>query len=273
MYVKTAPALAATAANRVIDDSAMVTHVVTASCTGCHAPDIGAELVARCRLRSGVQRYHLGFMGCAAGLPALRLAQSICRSDPEATVLVVCVETSSVHLQLDGSTDALLTGALFADGAAAALVTARPVSGTNLRLDRFCTSLEPAAAEAMEWTIGDHGFVMRLSRELPELVAGIAPDAMAELLQDSGLTVPDLRHWAVHPGGKSILDRFEIALHLFPDALLPSRRVLARYGNMSSPTILFVLEQLLATAQPGPLCAIAFAPGLTVESALMWLEE
>ena len=272
-YAREAGKLAGCAAARALGQAeaigpAAVTHLVTASCTGFFAPGPDIELVDALGLSPAVERYHLGFMGCYAAFPALRLARSICLADPEAVVLVVSVELCTLHLQAAVDSDSLLAAAVFADGSAAALVSARePRHG--LRLDRFSSSLARERADDMAWTIGDTGFEMVLSSRLPQAVEEEVGGALAGLLD--GTDPRDIGSWAVHPGGRAILDRVEAALCLQPDALSASREVLARYGNMSSATVLFVLERLLereAESDPRVL-AVAFGPGLSVESALL----
>lgn len=277
LYVDAAMKLAVDAAHEalaIVDGPAAVTHVVTASCTGFHAPEPATELVRCCRLAADVERYHLGFMGCSAAFPALRLAHSICSADPSAVVLVACVEICTIHFQADLSTDALLANSLFADGAAAVIVTGRPVREPTLRIGHFASRVDDVGRDAMQWTIGNHGFRMRLSREVPGLVGSVAGPAVDALLGPAGLTVADIPFWAIHPGGKAILDRIERALALPAEALTESRAVLARYGNMSSPTVLFVLDQLLAAAPVAgePVVAMSFGPGLTTESALFHVD-
>ena len=250
-----------------------VTHVVTVSCTGFYAPGPDIEVVRALGLDPSVQRYHVGFMGCYGAFPALRAAADFCRADPAAVVLVVAVELCTLHLRSAEDADTLLSCSLFADGGAAAVVTARPApAGTPLLdLDTFASALVVEGEHDMAWTIGDEGFEMVLSGQVPRLVGTHVRDALTPLLGPGGDGYPDVDHWAVHPGGRSILDRVEDALELAPDQLAPSREVLRRYGNMSSATVLFVLRALLQEAPTGAgrVCALAFGPGLSVESALL----
>ncbi|HEX7002820.1 MAG TPA: type III polyketide synthase [Trueperaceae bacterium] len=244
-----------------------ITHLVTASCTGFFAPGPDIELVDSLRLSPGVERYHLGFMGCYAAFPALRMARSICLADPDAVVLVVALELCTLHLQASRDADSLLAASVFADGCAAALVSGREPE-TGFRLDRFGSALARERSGEMAWTIGDSGFEMVLSSKLPLAVEEVVGGAVAELLD--GDDPRSVEEWAVHPGGRAILDRVEGALCLGPGALWASRQVLASYGNMSSATVMFVLERLLAAESGGEgrTVALAFGPGLSVESAL-----
>ena len=250
--------------------AADVTHLVTVSCTGFYAPGPDVELIEALGLRAGTERYHLGFMGCYAAFPALRMARAFCRADPDAVVLVVAAEACSLHLQPVRDVDAIVAASVFADGAAAAIVAARPPTGPALRLDRFADGLVPEGASDMAWTIGDHGFEMVLSSYVPRIVGETTRAALQPLLDGSDVAPDDVRHWAVHPGGRAILDRLQEGLDLDDEALGDSREVLRRNGNMSSATILFVLRRLMRSAPPAgrPVLALAFGPGLTVASGL-----
>lgn len=278
VYVREAPPLFAAAARDALTrarvDAADITHVVTASCTGFFAPGPEFRLVRDLGLSTTVAREHLGFLGCAAALPALRSAARICAADPSALVLVVCAEICTIHLRSSPDPDQIVSSAVFADGAAAAIVTAAPAPGVaHLELDRFATAITEEGEAAMAWTIGDRGFEMTLTAEVPRIVGREVRAALRPVLEDAGGTIAggaSAPLWAVHPGGRSILDRVEAACGLDPDALRHSRDVLREFGNMSSATILFILQRLLAdpTVPDGAdLIAVAFAPGLTVESA------
>lgn len=258
--------------------AADITHVVTVSCTGFFAPGPDYALVRALGLPASTHRFHVGFMGCYAAFPALKMAQAFCEADPGATVLVVCAELCTIHMHSVDDPDTLIANSVFADGAAAVLVSARPPApGTPaLRLDRFETTLTPpGVGEAdMAWTVGDQGYDMVLSTYVPDIIEAHIGEALAPLLGQ--LRGPgDAAHrgverWAVHPGGRAILDRVQGSLGLSDDQLHPSREVLRRYGNMSSATVLFILADLLRSAgDEERVCAMAFGPGLTVESALM----
>ena len=252
-----------------------VSHVVTVSCTGFYAPGPDIEIVRSLGLAPTTLRTHIGFMGCYGAFPALRTAADLCRADPDAVVLVVAVELCTLHLHPAEDVDTVLSSSLFADGGAAAVVTARPApAGTPLlELDRFASALVVEGEHDMAWTIGDQGFDMVLSSQVPRLVEAHLPQALKPLIGDGrdGRGVAEIDLWAVHPGGRSILDRVQSALDLPAERLAASRSVLRRYGNMSSATVLFVLADLLAGATPEPasVCALAFGPGVSVESALL----
>lgn len=260
-----------------------VTHVITVSCTGFHAPGPEYEIVRGLGLSDAVQRYHLGFMGCYASMPALRAARQFCLADEDAVVLVVSVELCTLHLRSSEDPDTIVASSLFADGAAAGIVTARslPSAVPALRLDRFHTAIAPEGEKDMAWTIGDSGFEMILSTAVPQIIGETiigavrplyATDADLVAAFDEGRVGDRVAHWAIHPGGRSILDRVQERLRLSDDQLGPARGVLREYGNMSSATVLFVLRRILE--QEGALdgervAAMAFGPGLTAESALM----
>jgi len=273
-YNATAPALSASAARSALADAeidpAAVTHVVTVSCTGLFAPGPDYRLVRDLGLPRTVERCHLGFIGCAAALPALRVAAALTASRPEAVVLVVCTELCTLHLRPSNDPQQIVAASVFADGAAAAVVTADPSAGRagGLELDRFGTALTDEGETDMVWTIGDNGFEMVLSAEVPRIIGREIRGSVGRFLGED--LPPEV--WAVHPGGRSVLDRVEAGLELAPDALSVSRAVLSEYGNMSSATILFILAALLrddAVADGARVAGLAFGPGLTVESALM----
>ena len=276
IYGREARRLAAAAAERALDggfDRSRITHVVTVSCTGFVAPGPDVHLVRDLGLAPGVQRTHVGFMGCYGAFPGLRLAQAFCGSDPEAVVLMVCVELCTLHLDPDASIDSLLSTALFADGAAAVLVTgAPPRPGTGYGLGPFSTTLTEHDDE-MAWAIGDRGFRMRLSGAIPRIVKGEAAPALGRLWRAAERGPTDMVAWAVHPGGPAVLDAVAGVACLPEEALDASRDVLREFGNMSSATILFVLERLRGTIgdRTGPVAALAFGPGLTIESAVLEL--
>ena len=271
-YIALAPPLFAAAAAQALTESGVaadeVTHVITVSCTGMFAPGPDFRLVKDLGLPADVERFHIGFMGCAAALPGLRAAAHICAAQPEAVVLVAAAELCTLHIRSSEDPQQIVAASVFADGAAAAIVSARPRKhGPRLELERFGTVLTSEGESDMVWTIGDRGFDMVLTAEVPRIIGREIREAVGSFL---GADAPDA--WAVHPGGRSVLDRVESGLSLDPAALEPSRAVLRRQGNMSSATILFLLRELLhdeSLGEGAAIAALAFGPGLTVESALI----
>jgi predicted naringenin-chalcone synthase len=258
-----APALAEAALLRLglEDEGPGITHIVIATCTGFVAPGLDRHIINRFGLPLNVERTSVGFMGCQAAINALKLAWHITRSQPDARVLVVCLELCTLHLQDTTALEQLLCFLLFADGCAAAIVSGKP---EGLRMDGFDSVVIPEAHEQITWRIGDAGFDMTLSGMVPFTLAHALPDLAPVML--GGRKVDAVRHWAVHPGGRSILDAVAHGLDLPEDALATSRGILAEHGNMSSATVLFVLAQMLAEGRPGLGCALAFGPGLSAEA-------
>lgn len=215
-------------------------------------------------------------MGCYAAFPAMRQAKTICDANPDAVVLVVSVELCSIHVRVSDDPDTILGSSLFGDGAAAAVITGREHEGGRaLQLDHFETVLTPVGEEAVAWNIGDNGFEMVLGTYVPKIIDAHIVDALAPLLAlDESLPdrqYRDIEHWAIHPGGRSILDKVETKLELDPAQLGPSRDILRRYGNMSSATVMFVLKTILddPDSKAGErVCSMAFGPGFTVETGL-----
>ena len=294
IFAREATKLFIEAAQKAVDvcagiEAADITHVITVSCTGFFNPGPDYKVVRALGLDPAVQRYHLGFMGCYAAFPALRAAKSFCEADPDAVVLVVSAELCSLHVRTSNNPDTIMGSSLFGDGAAAAVVTAKdlPTTAPGLRLDHFETVLTPVGEESMAWNIGDEGFEMVLGSYVPHIIDEHIVGALAPLLAHDpvvdGQPYRDIRHWGIHPGGRAILDKVEAKLELTEGQLIPSRETLRNYGNMSSATVLFVLKHIMdqpadddgdaGGAQAGAaggerVCAMAFGPGLTVETGL-----
>lgn len=251
-----------------------ITHVVTVSCTGFCNPGPDYHIINELGLSSATQRYNLGFMGCYAAFPGLRMAKQFCEADPEAVVMVMCLELCTLHLQLNGGEDSMLANSLFADGAAAAIVSARTPQEDQscYQLGAFHSNLIPSGKGDMAWTIGDLGFDIALSSYVPKIIGANILDAVQPVLASGTLALEDIKTWAVHPGGKAIVDNVVKSLGLADEQVAASRKILRQYGNMSSATILFVLQEILRE-QNRPLhedvCAMAFGPGLTVEMGLL----
>ena len=264
IYAEAAPKLALEAVSRLnaIATVAGITHLIVASCTGFVAPGIDQIIAAELGLDGSVERTLVGFMGCYAAVSALRLAYHVVRSEPEARVLVVTVELSTLHLQDETGIEPLLAMLQFGDGAAAALVTAGPKGFAISR--PFAATLD-SSSELIRWTIGDRGFSMRLSGEVPGRIAEALRDPRVRDTMLGREAPSAFDSWAIHAGGRSVLDAVEHGLDLPGGALAESRHVLARFGNMSSSTLPFVLADLLANADRKRGIALAFGPGLAAE--------
>jgi predicted naringenin-chalcone synthase len=282
MYRREAPNLFAEAARDALERSGVfapeITHVVTASCTGFFAPGPDFLLVKELGIRPTAERFHIGFMGCAAAFPALRLATRTCQAQPGAVVLVVCAEICSIHLRSSNDPEQIVASAVFADGAAAAVVSALPPHTDQpvLEIGDFTTSITSEGEDAMQWTVGDFGFEMTLTAQVPRIIGREIGGAVQHMLRQGGLSAHEIAAWAVHPGGRSVLDRTQAALDLDDNALHDSREVLRNYGNMSSATILFILQRMLADQALGEgarIASLCFGPGLTVETALFTRQE
>lgn len=273
IYEREAPQLMFEAAERALADSGMkaadVTHLIAVSCTGMMLPGLDALLARRFRLAAHTARLPLTYLGCAAGLKAICLARDIVARDPGAVVLIACVELCTLHLQAADTREALFAAALFGDGASACVVGAAGHGGL-FALGEYLSVLLPAGGADMTWHIGDAGFDLVLSPSIPALLAEFLPEQIERLL--GGDPLPPL--WAVHPGGKGIVEAVGRSFALNGAQTEPSLSVLRRYGNMSSATILFVLDELRRTrnASQGAQTvtepegvATAFGPGLTAE--------
>lgn len=239
-------------------ERAGITHVLVTCCTGFYAPGLDFEIVEHLGLSPGVERTMIGFMGCYAAINALKLARHIVRSEPNAGVLMLNLELCTLHFQETQDLEQVLSFLVFADGAAASLITAHE---HGLALDSFKAVMVPETRGLITWKIRGLGFDMLLSGEVPGELSRALSDS--ELMRDRDKI--DL--WAVHPGGRSILDAVTKGLELPPDALAASREVLSSFGNMSSATVMFVLQRMMEQSRPGQRgCAMSFGPGLTAET-------
>jgi len=245
--------------------AAEITHLVTVSCTGFFAPGIDYELIRGLNLRPTVQRTHVGFMGCHGAINGLRVAGAYAGADANARVLLCAIELSSVHYHYGWDPQKIIANAIFGDGAAA--VVGVPGTG-GWTLDACGSCLLPDSANAMTWTIGDHGFDMTLSKHVPGLIGRHLRPWLVEWLASQKLTLDEVKSWAVHPGGPRVLSAVEESLGLTPERTWASREVFAACGNISSPTVLFILDRLRQANAPRPAVALAFGPGLVGEAAL-----
>lgn len=272
-YEAEAPGLACIAAQSALSnagaDPGEVTHLITVSCSGFAAPGMDIALIKTLGLPPGTQRTNVGFMGCHGALNGLRVARGFTDSDPNACVLVVAVELCSLHYQYSLSDETNLANGLFSDGAAA--VVARPgrTGGGDAWMAAATGScILPDSESAMTWKVREHGFQMTLGREVPDLIQTHLASWMRGWLAPEGLQLEDIQTWAVHPGGPAILGGVRSALGITNEDLEASWEILRRHGNMSSPTILFVLDYLRKKQSPRPCVALGFGPGLAVEAIL-----
>jgi predicted naringenin-chalcone synthase len=229
---------------------------------------VDRELIQALGLRPRVERTHVGFMGCHGALNGLRVARAFTAADPRACVLVCAVELCSVHYHYGWDPQKSVANALFSDGAAAVVGTAAETVERAWWVAATGSCLFPDSADAMTWTIGDHGFEMTLSPRVPDLLGQHLRPWLRDWLADNRLTLDQVASWAIHPGGPRILGAIEKALGLPREATVASREILAEYGNMSSPTVLFILERLQRRQAPRPCVALGFGPGLTAEAVL-----
>lgn len=275
VYRETAEHLAFESSTRALAESKIdpdrITHIVTVSCTGFHAPGFDIALVKRLPLRSSIARTHVGFMGCQGALNGLRVARAFTEADPDACVLMCSTELCSLHHSYGWDPEKVVANALFADGSAAAVLTGRNVrtDERRLRVVASGSTLIEDSTDAMSWKIGDHGFEMTLSPKVPSLISSTVRPWLESWLAGQGKSIDAIRSWVVHPGGPRILASFGEAMDLPRSTLAASYETLATYGNMSSATILFTLKALKHQQAEAPLVAIAFGPGLTIEAALI----
>lgn len=238
------------------------THLITTTCTGFYAPGLDHQLIRHYGLPGSIERTNVGFMGCYAAINALKLARHIVRSEPHAKVLVLNLELCTLHLKPTGTLEEILSFAIFSDGCAASIVSAQPI---GLEIQNFSSEVLPNTEALITWRVGNQGFDMHLSGKVPGAIANTLPRVMSTLLD--GYTHSDIAHWAIHPGGRTVLDAVKAGAGLEEHQLTESREVLRKFGNMSSATIMFVLKDMLNNSKkPGPGLAMAFGPGLTVES-------
>jgi alkylresorcinol/alkylpyrone synthase len=300
MYRMFAPHLAERAAIQALQAASTaareITHLVTVSCTGFAAPGVELELIERLQLPRGTQRINVGFMGCHGAINGLRAAQGVAAVDPDAKVLMVAVELCSLHYRFQWDNEGIVGNALFADGAAA-LVLSRSANevgvaamsgqaamsgggeiggdGQSWHLCGTGSFVIPESQGAMSWHVGNHGFEMLLTAEVGDRIEAELASWLDDWLARFDLTRDDIEHWGVHPGGPRILSAVEKSLGLSAESLATSRTVLREYGNMSSPTVLFILNQFMSqdSASTGVgrryALLLAFGPGLVAEVALL----
>lgn len=257
-------------AGRIIKEA--ITHLVTVSCTGLSAPGLDLEIMQLMDLPANIFRTSVNFMGCYAAIHALKLADVICKSDTEANVIIVCTELCTLHFQKENSIDNITSTLLFGDGCAAVLVQSNKDDSRGAKLEKFCSEVSFKGKKDMSWQLSSKGFLMALSGYVPNLVKEDFNALLEKALANAGLKKEDITHWCVHPGGTKILEAIEKSAGLCSKDLHHSYQVLKEYGNMSSPTILFVLKKIMEEIEEdkeqkkATIFTVAFGPGLTMET-------
>jgi alpha-pyrone synthase len=255
-----APTLAANALDRLgltEKERKQIRHVIVTCCTGLYAPGLDFFVIDHLGLASSTERTMIGFMGCYAAINGLKQARHIVRSEPRESVLMVNLELCSLHLNETQNLEEVLSFLIFGDGCAASLISSEPA---GLEIDGFRAMQLDGTRKLITWRIGDLGFDMMLSGRVPREIA-------KELRAQADSLQHDVELWAVHPGGRSVLDAVQDGLGLCPGALQASRWVLREFGNMSSASVMFVMHELLGKARPAQRgCAISFGPGITAET-------
>jgi predicted naringenin-chalcone synthase len=252
--------------------AAQITHLITVSCTGMSAPGLDLQVMEAMQLPADIFRTSVNFMGCYAAIHALKIADALCKTNSNANVMIVCTELCTLHFQKSNTIDNLMATLLFADGCAALLVQPGQSQLPGLRLTNFYAAVAFRGKQDMSWHLSSHGFLMKLSGYVPVLVKEDFDVLITKALEKSGISKADVDYWCIHPGGKKILQAIEQSTGISQHQLAFSYSVLNEYGNMSSPTILFVLQKIINDLQNNP-CALgkrvlgaAFGPGLTMET-------
>lgn len=274
VYNDNAAALSVTAIHDCIHNNIStteITHLITVSCTGISAPGLDLQIMEQMGLPSSVTRTSVNFMGCYAAVHAMKLADAFCTSAPNSNVIVVCTELCTLHFQKEKSIDNITSSLLFGDGCAAMLIQPDQSAYKGIRLNSFFSDVSFKGKNEMAWEISSKGFLMTLSGYVPALIKEDFKTLVEKALHNAGKKKEDITHWCIHPGGKQIVQSIGNSMELNEDALQYAYDVLKDYGNMSSATIVFVLQKILATLQQNPsenvlIFGAAFGPGLTMET-------
>ncbi|RYY63066.1 MAG: type III polyketide synthase [Chitinophagaceae bacterium] len=271
-YKKHAATLSLSAIDKCLADhrDKKITHLITVSCTGMSAPGLDIELIRAMGLPPGTHRQSINFMGCYAAVHALKMADAFCKADATANVLIVCTELCTLHFQKESSPDSITSSMLFGDGSAAVLVSGNE-NAEGIRIDHFYGIIADKGIDDMSWQLSTKGFLMTLSSYVPALIEEDFGSLVDEALSSASVTRADISNWCIHPGGKKILEAVSKSMGLADGSLDSSYEVLEEYGNMSSPTILFVLDKMINGNQPvkGKIFGAAFGPGLTMETFIL----
>ena len=250
-----------------------ITHLITVSCTGLYAPGLDAVLIEELNLPKNIFHTSVNFLGCNAAFHALKIADMIAKTDAEAKVLVVCVELCTLHFQAKNNHDNLLSNTIFGDGAAAVLITSDNQDKKGISIKGFYSLLLDEGKDLMGWNITPVNFEMILDAKIPDLIGGKVNEIVDGASKKLNIDSKAISKWAIHPGGKKIVDVIKSKLQLSEVDTKASYKILNDYGNMSSPTILFVMEELLKELKAGEtIFSIGFGPGLSIETALFSYE-
>ncbi len=276
-FNKTASPLSVKAIEKCIDNKIPkeeITHLITVTCTGMSAPGLDLQIVEELDLPSTIFRTSINFMGCYAAIHGLKLADAFCKNDKNAKVLVVCTELCTLHFQRENTIDNIASSLLFGDGCAALVVAHDTDKREGLRVKNFYSEVAFKGKKDMSWQLSSSGFLMTLSGYVPELIEQDFNMLLTNALQNAGVGKKDISHWCIHPGGKRILSSIEKSIHISSDDLKESYNVLRDYGNMSSPTILFVLKEIMDSLElkkekKANVFGAAFGPGLTMETFIL----
>lgn len=250
-----------------------ITHVITVSCTGMSAPGLDLQIAEALKLPEDVYRTSVNFMGCYAAVHAMKQAQQICESSKKtANVLIVLTEFCSLHFHKEFTPDLASSALLFSDGCAVMLISNTMTGKNNLQLTDFYSRIVYKGKSDMAWQLSNQGFKITLSSFIPEILSEDIASLSGHAFKHYGIDQEAITHYALHPGGKRILNAFQDQLHLTNDHMQYSRSVLAEYGNMSSPSVVFVLKRIMDDIEQGAaarIFGVALGPGLTMESFLI----
>jgi predicted naringenin-chalcone synthase len=274
LYMTTAPELAGKAIEAALQRTGLgiddIDDFIVVSCTGLDTPGLDVVVADQMGMSPFVRRTAIVGMGCHGLMPGLHRAITAVKAEPDTKVLLLTLELCTLHLQHDSGIRNILGAALFGDGASA-VVVGQSQNGAPRLLDSLSYS-DYQTLEEMAFRPGNHGYRIQLSAQIPKILRLKIPGLVEKFLHRNQLQLPDIRHWIVHPGGMKILEYIEQCLELDPDELRHARAILREYGNMSSATLLFVLERHLQESPPQPGeygLILGFGPGLTIEMALM----
>ena len=270
-YQQYAATLSLQAIEKCVENFSAITHLITVSCTGMSAPGLDLELLELMELPPTTFHTSINFMGCYAAIHALKMADAFCKADKNANVLIVCTELCTLHFQKEFTLDSMTSSMLFSDGAAAILVTGND-EAEGLHIDHFYSTVALKGKKDMAWQLSSKGFLMTLSGYVPQLIEEDFNSLVTNALATAGLNKEDITQWCIHPGGKKILEAVHKSLGFTNGQLQNCYEILKDYGNMSSPTVLFVLEKIIHTLNKKgseKIFGAAFGPGISMETFIL----